>query len=99
MWSIPMAPQCVATVEEGDRRVAMVVCGKEDTLRPLVAELDRRGLQNRLIPGNIALHSSAMDPLESDVLEVLEIESDSTWHCRGKVRNHRNRSAASSWLS
>ena len=49
-----------------------VLCGREAALRPLMAELDRRGLQNRLLPGNIAFHSSAMDPLEDDVMEVLD---------------------------
>ena len=53
-----------------------VLCGKEEALRPLMAELDRRGLQNRLIPGNIAFHSSAMDPLRDDVMEVLDFLND-----------------------
>ena len=48
-----------------------VICGKEAALRPVMAELDRRGLQNRLIPGNIAFHSTAMDPLRDDALEAL----------------------------
>ena len=48
-----------------------VICGKEAALRPVMAELDRRGLQNRLIPGNIAFHSTAMDPLRDDALAVL----------------------------
>ena len=48
-----------------------VLCGKQVALAPLVAELDDRGLQNRLIPGNIAFHSSAMDQLEGDVREAL----------------------------
>ncbi len=53
-----------------------VACGKEEVLRSLMAELDRRGLQNRLIPGNIAFHSTAMDPLEADVLEALGFLDD-----------------------
>ncbi len=48
-----------------------VICGKESALRPVVAELDRRDLQNRLIPGNIAFHSTAMDPLHDDVMASL----------------------------
>ena len=48
-----------------------VICGRESALRPVMAELDRRDLQNRLIPGNIAFHSTAMDPLHEDVLEAL----------------------------
>ena len=48
-----------------------VVCGRVSALRPVVSELDRRGLQNRLIPGNIAFHSTAMDPLRDDVAAAL----------------------------
>ena len=48
-----------------------VVCGKEPALEPVIAELERRGLQNRLIPGNIAFHSTAMDPLHDDVMAAL----------------------------
>ena len=36
-----------------------------------MAALDRRNLQSRLIPGNIAFHSSAMDPIRRDVLAAL----------------------------
>jgi len=53
-----------------------VLCGREAALAPLMAELERLGLQNRLIPGNIAFHSSAMDPLESDVGEALAVLDD-----------------------
>ena len=49
-----------------------VVCGREEKLRPLCEELDRRGLAHRLLPGNIAFHSTAMDPLEAPVRETLE---------------------------
>ena len=48
-----------------------VICGREPALQPVIAELDRRGLQNRLIPGNIAFHSTAMDPLRNDAIEAL----------------------------
>ncbi|MDE2678763.1 MAG: SDR family NAD(P)-dependent oxidoreductase [Gemmatimonadota bacterium] len=48
-----------------------VICGKETALMPVMAELDRRDLQNRLIPGNIAFHSTAMDPLHEDVMASL----------------------------
>ena len=43
-----------------------VICGKEAALRPIMEELDRRNLQNRLLQGNIAFHSTAMDPLKDD---------------------------------
>ena len=66
--------------EEGPARVEIacenapastVICGKEAALEPVMAELDRRRLQNRLLPGNIAFHSSVMEPLRDDALETL----------------------------
>ena len=48
-----------------------VICGQEAALRPIMEELDRRNVQNRLIPGNIAFHSSAMDPIRKDALSAL----------------------------
>ena len=48
-----------------------VICGKESALEPVMEELDRRNLQNGLIPGNIAFHSSAMDPIKDDALSAL----------------------------
>ena len=48
-----------------------VICGKEVALRPIMAELDRRHLQNQLLQGNIAFHSSAMDPLKDDARVAL----------------------------
>ena len=48
-----------------------VICGRESALAPVMAELGGRDLQNRLIPGNIAFHSTAMDPLREDALEAL----------------------------
>ena len=53
-----------------------VICGKETALQPIVEELERRNLQNRLIPGNIAFHSSAMDPLKDDALTALSFLND-----------------------
>ncbi len=53
-----------------------VICGKESALGPVMAELDRRDLQNRLIPGNIAFHSTAMDPLHDDVMASLSFLDD-----------------------
>ena len=49
-----------------------VVCGRRDALEPVMAELDRRGLQHGLLPGNIAFHSTAMDPLLDDVIRSLD---------------------------
>ena len=53
-----------------------VICGKETALQPVIEELDRRNLQNQLIPGNIAFHSSAMDPIKDDALSALSFLND-----------------------
>ena len=53
-----------------------VICGKEEALRPVLEELERRNLQHRLLPGNIAFHSAAMDQLEEDAHEVLSFLDD-----------------------
>ena len=53
-----------------------VICGKEAALQPVVEELDRRNLQNQLLPGNIAFHSSAMDPIKDDALSALSFLDD-----------------------
>ena len=48
-----------------------VICGREAALRPVMEELDRRNLQNQLLPGNIAFHSTAMNPVKDDALAAL----------------------------
>ncbi len=48
-----------------------VICGHESALQPIMEELDRRNWQFQLLPGNIAFHSSAMDPLRDDALTDL----------------------------
>ena len=53
-----------------------VICGRECELQPVMEELDRRNLQNRLIPGNIAFHSRAMDAIKDDALEALSFLDD-----------------------
>ncbi|MCY4479491.1 MAG: type I polyketide synthase, partial [Rhodospirillales bacterium] len=53
-----------------------VICGREDDLQPVMEELDRRNLQNRLIPGNIAFHSRAMDAIEDDAFDALSFLDD-----------------------
>ena len=55
---------------------SVVVCGREAELRPVMAELDRRNLQNQLLAGNIAFHSSAMDPIRDDAREALAFLDD-----------------------
>lgn len=51
--------------------VSTVVCGSETDLLPIIEELERHNLQHQLIPGNIAFHSRAMDPIHEDVLASL----------------------------
>ena len=58
---------------------SVVICGKEANLRPIMAELDRRNLQNQLLAGNIAFHSSAMDPIHDDVEQALSFLDKSTF--------------------
>ena len=53
-----------------------VICGKEEALQPVLEELERRNLQHRLLPGNIAFHSAAMDQLEEDAHEALSFLDD-----------------------
>ncbi len=53
-----------------------VICGTEAALRPVMEELDQRRLQNRLLQGNIAFHSSAMDPLKEDARIALSFLDD-----------------------
>ncbi len=48
-----------------------VICGQETALQPIMEELDRRDRLFQLLPGNIAFHSSAMDPLRDDALADL----------------------------
>ncbi len=48
-----------------------VICGPEEALRPVLDELARRNLQHRLLAGNIAFHSAAMDPLREDSFDAL----------------------------
>ena len=53
-----------------------VLCAGENELRPIMEELDRRNLYNRLIPGNIAFHSMAMNPIRDDLLDALSFLDD-----------------------
>ncbi|WP_428275582.1 SDR family NAD(P)-dependent oxidoreductase [Candidatus Palauibacter sp.] len=55
---------------------SVVACGREAELRPVMAELDRRNVQNQLLAGNIAFHSSAMDPIRDDAREALAFLDD-----------------------
>ena len=53
-----------------------VVCGREAALRSIMEGLDRRNVQHGLIPGNVAFHSSAMDPIREDALAALRFLDD-----------------------
>ena len=65
-----------------------VICGTEAALRPVLEELERRNLQHRLLPGNIAFHSAAMDPLQEDAFAALTFSTTarSTPRCRSSLR-------------
>ena len=53
-----------------------VICGREEALGAVMEELDRCNLQHRLIPGNIAFHSRAMDAIHDDALEAFSFLDD-----------------------
>ena len=53
-----------------------VICGTEEALRPVMEELARRTREHRLLPGNIAFHSAAMDPLQEDAFDALSFLND-----------------------
>ena len=53
-----------------------VICGHEAKLRPIIEELDRRNLQNGLIPGNIAFHSQSMDVIMDDASKAFAFLDD-----------------------
>ena len=56
--------------------VSTVVCGDEAALGPVIEELERRRLQHQFIPGNIAFHSSAMDPIHDAVRTAMAFLDD-----------------------
>ena len=73
----PVFRRAVDAIEEHWREHSgTVICGTEPALRPVVEELERRNLQHRLLPGNIAFHSAAMDPLHEDAFAALAFLND-----------------------
>lgn len=48
-----------------------VICGREDALQPVIAKFNEQNVQNVLLAGNIAFHSTAMDSLKKDVMRNL----------------------------
>jgi acyl transferase domain-containing protein len=49
----------------------MVICGPEPALAPVLARLEQRRVPHRLLRGNIAFHSRAMDVIETDLRAAL----------------------------
>ena len=79
---VPFRPEIGPTKVEiacENAPASTVICGKEAALQPIMEELERRNLQNRLIPGNIAFHSSAMDPIKDDALDAFSFLKDVTF--------------------
>ena len=73
----PVFRRAVDAIEEHWREHSgTVICGTEQALRPVVEELERRNLQHRLLPGNIAFHSAAMDPLQENAFAALAFLND-----------------------
>ena len=56
--------------------VSTVMCGDEAALGLVIEELERHHLQHQFIPGNIAFHSSAMDPIHDAVQEEMAFLDD-----------------------
>lgn len=50
---------------------SMVLCGTEQALAPVTAALEQRQCWHRLLRGNVAFHSQAMDPLQDALLQRL----------------------------
>ncbi len=56
-----------------------VICGSKTALQPVIEALDLRNLQHRLVPGNIAFHSRAMDTIREDVTGALSFLDERTF--------------------
>lgn len=52
--------------------VSIVICGKLEILEPVIQELSKRNVPKKLLRGNIAFHSSAMDIVREDLFANLE---------------------------
>ncbi|MBE7171675.1 MAG: SDR family NAD(P)-dependent oxidoreductase [Williamsia sp.] len=55
---------------------SMVVCGKGKTMQPLIQLMESRSIQHRLLRGNIAFHSQAMNGIKEDVFTSLRFLDD-----------------------
>ncbi|MXX90651.1 MAG: SDR family NAD(P)-dependent oxidoreductase [Boseongicola sp. SB0677_bin_26] len=81
-----------------------VICGIEIALQPVVEELNLRNLQHRLVPGNIAFHSRAMDAIREDVAEALSFLDERTFDSdvpfiSSVTGNHTERFDSAYWWS
>ncbi|MEV7629591.1 acyltransferase domain-containing protein [Actinoplanes sp. NPDC089786] len=56
--------------------VSTVVCGAEASLIPLTEALRQRAITHRMLRGNVAFHSRAMDPIEQPLREGLAFLAD-----------------------
>ncbi len=50
---------------------SVVICGTQQNLDPIVEELTKRNYQKKLLAGNIAFHSSAMNEIKEDLIDSL----------------------------
>ena len=76
--SLPVEPAVEIACENSP--ISTVVCGDEAEFGPIIEELERRNLQHQLIPGNVAFHSSAMDPIHDAVLTAMAFLDDHEFH-------------------
>ncbi len=51
---------------------SVVICGPQENLNPIVVELTKRNNQKKLLAGNIAFHSTAMNQIKEDLLSSLQ---------------------------
>jgi thioester reductase-like protein len=59
-----------------------VICGPEPDLAPVLARLEQRRVPHRLLRGNIAFHSRAMDVIEADLRASLAFLDGRPPHAR-----------------
>ena len=75
-WRPDEGPPAQVEIACENAPASTVLCGREAALRPIMEALDGRNLQHRLLPGNIAFHSTAMDPIRDDALAALSFLDD-----------------------
>ena len=75
-WRADEGPPAQVEIACENAPASTVVCGREAALQPIIEALDGRNLQHRLLPGNIAFHSSAMDAIGDDALAALSFLDD-----------------------